>query len=1125
MLFGRGQAFGESPSIEAIPPMVTNTLQLRRIVSREDFLLCPVRLEGIVVWVSPTRDQLILQDNSGRINLNLDLKNQPDLKPGQRVQLEANFLVGRGQVKSGVLVDNDGLHSILEESSTAFLRRGRWPIRVEWFNHLGFFTLDVEWMGPGLPRQTIANASLFRATTNLMDGTCQWAAGLDYRCYEGIWQQLPDFSTLPVKKQGVISHFDISGRTRPDNVAILFNGYIEVPADGLYTFWTKSDDGSKLFIGDSAIRLDILGTAPLPPEPMVHIIPSQSVFEAQGYQTAEVEGTVSFVNEQDDLVFLDLNSSTGRTELEIEGSGTGFLKYLTGCRVRATGIIQAPLPFTPRLEFSLLLRDPQQIAILEMPPEMWAGYPLIPISSLVTNRVLEKPHALIHISGISRTNSTGQSLLIEDQTGRILIKTSQPLPRAGEMIEALGWLDQSSSNPVLACACYRITIHETNGSPGVLPLLTQAVQVKRLNQTEAQRGYPAKIRGLITARIGGGYAMQDSTWSIFIRLDNSVTTKLPKIGEYWQIEGKTSKTSMDFAPSIIVAQANYLGTGILPEPLRPTWDELINGSLDTQYIEVQGIVTSVGTNSLMLLTRDGKISVELSDLPPQEITGLVGALICARGVNSPERDENLQMLVARLRLFNASINVYAPAPARPFDTAQKHVSDLTHFDFRANALQRVRIDGQLIHENHGEYFLLEGTRGLRFRLMSPVKLQYGDLVSVVGFPDLSNPSLTLRESLVLQTGKAPLPEPRQLTEDIMYSRRLDATLVSIAARVVGTSEDHSEQVFELQAGNHGFVARLEKEDDTRSDIPLGSQLELTGVYAGQGGNLALNQNFDSFELLLNSPADIRVLARPSWWTVRHTLTVLSGMVFLILCALIWIAMLHRQVEERSRHLAVEIQRREQLEYQRALQEERSRIARDLHDDLGATLTQIRFLSAVKSSDSSVPESTREELQQVSEKSRQMVSSLDEIVWAVNPANDSIPKLASYLRHAAAEFFGTTNLNCRFDVDRSLPDLPLTSEMRHNLYLTVREALNNCLKHSQATELWLRIHWREQALQITIEDNGCGISDLEGIAEGNGLVNMRVRMGKIGGSFAYNAHPDSGTICRITLPVKKTTYDD
>jgi signal transduction histidine kinase len=148
----------------------------------------------------------------------------------------------------------------------------------------------------------------------------------------------------------------------------------------------------------------------------------------------------------------------------------------------------------------------------------------------------------------------------------------------------------------------------------------------------------------------------------------------------------------------------------------------------------------------------------------------------------------------------------------------------------------------------------------------------------------------------------------------------------------------------------------------------------------------------------------------------------------------------------------------------------------------------------------------------------MVASLDEIVWAVNPANDSLPHLATYFCQFAEEFLRPTSIRCRLDVADSLPMLPLTSEVRHNLYLAVREALNNVVKHSRATEVWLRIHSEEGALRIALEDNGCGFEAGSAAETGEGLANLRRRLEKIGGHFEYDSKPGAGTTCRIWLPL-------
>src|ERR1700733_552519 len=250
---------------------------------------------------------------------------------------------------------------------------------------------------------------------------------------------------------------------------------------------------------------------------------------------------------------------------------------------------------------------------------------------------------------------------------------------------------------------------------------------------------------------------------------------------------------------------------------------------------------------------------------------------------------------------------------------------------------------------------------------------------------MSGPSSVLHGSRARLNAKAVLPEAAQLSENNMLDSKLDARLVSIESRLISINKNRAEETLELQTGTRSYLARLSAEGGILPDILPGSLLKLTGVYDAQGSGPSDSETINSFELLLASPSDIRVLERPSWWTVRHTLIIVGGMLFIIFGILVWITLLHRQVEERTSQLASEIKGREQAEYQRALEAERTRIAQDLHDELGATLTEIRFLGAVKSREPSALEDLRSHLKEVSEKSHQMVSSLDEIVWAVNLA--------------------------------------------------------------------------------------------------------------------------------------------
>src|SRR5208283_2775764 len=132
-------------------------------------VLCAVRLEGAVLWASPTRDELILQEDAGGMRVEMDLRGRPLLQVGQRVVLEGKAVAGYGRLREA-LVNNDGLHSPLEKTEAIYLPAGRQPIQVAWFNGPATFELKLDYAGPGLARHPIPDAALFRAETEAANG-------------------------------------------------------------------------------------------------------------------------------------------------------------------------------------------------------------------------------------------------------------------------------------------------------------------------------------------------------------------------------------------------------------------------------------------------------------------------------------------------------------------------------------------------------------------------------------------------------------------------------------------------------------------------------------------------------------------------------------------------------------------------------------------------------------------------------------------------------------------------------------------------------------------------------------------------------------------------------------------
>lgn len=204
----------------------------------------------------------------------------------------------------------------------------------------------------------------------------------------------------------------------------------------------------------------------------------------------------------------------------------------------------------------------------------------------------------------------------------------------------------------------------------------------------------------------------------------------------------------------------------------------------------------------------------------------------------------------------------------------------------------------------------------------------------------------------------------------------------------------------------------------------------------------------------------------------------------------------------------------EMERQHALERERSRIARDMHDGLGSDLVKISMLSETAEGQTNDPEWLRPRLQKITQTARDAVRNMDEIVWAVNPRNDTVENLANYLCQFAREQFEPSSSRLHLDLPPQLPDAPLSADLRHNLFLLVKEALNNAVKHARAGDVWLRVSADRKQLRIEIEDNGCGLTEAPANRKGHGLENLRSRTAQIGGHLDLQSRPGQGT--RITV---------
>jgi signal transduction histidine kinase len=210
----------------------------------------------------------------------------------------------------------------------------------------------------------------------------------------------------------------------------------------------------------------------------------------------------------------------------------------------------------------------------------------------------------------------------------------------------------------------------------------------------------------------------------------------------------------------------------------------------------------------------------------------------------------------------------------------------------------------------------------------------------------------------------------------------------------------------------------------------------------------------------------------------------------------------------------------QLEKQHAVERDRARIAKDIHDDIGAGLTQITLLTELARRE---PEQTGANLARITESARDLTRAMDEIVWAVDPQHDTLAGLMDYISAYAEDYLRVAEVRCRMDLPLDLPSTRVDAELRYNLFLAVKEVLNNVVKHAKATEVWLRLRLEARAVTLILEDNGQGISHPAAgtpagtrISSGHGLGNLEERLSLVGGRCRIESLPGQGTRVEMTV---------
>ncbi len=782
---------------------------------------------------------------------------------------------------------------------------------------------------------------------------------------------------------------------------------------------------------------------------------------------------------------------------------------------------------------------------------LWVGNPAVPVKKIGTSApplpqpaLIGEPMArpndrrLVTIAGrVNFASRLGKGLQLEIRSERdsISVKIADAgalaptdLLHALVRVSGLGQAVLTENNrlvlgKLVVASAKEVTVIENAPGRGEFPpVLTTVLQVHSLSGENAERRLPVKIQGVVTAvgqPLDHWMTIQDATRGAFVSL-KVLTNFIPVAGDVWSVTGVTGPG--DFAPVIVAEQATLLGKGRLPEPARVDWSQLVNGSMDVQWVELQGLVTGISSNAISLLLPEGHQEITMPEWGEAELNAFDKAVVRIRGtLFAAWNAKTHEVLSGNITMRNASITVDKPAPADPFNAPEKTPRGFFHFDARATPFQRIKVRGQVTYADVKRVFI-EQDGGIQIVPAVSASLQAGDWAEAVGFPEIFGASPLLREALIRKTATGVLPEAPLISDSDIAGDRFAALRIRIEGNLAGQHTEDNVSVLQIQTHSRIFLARVGGAQSLQW-LRLGSKLSLTGIDVTGGGNSVPSSGVSQFELLVNGPRDVVVLSEPSWWTLQRLLSVVGVLLVTLALAVVWITQLKRQVAQRTSQLQHEIRERERAERQREIEAERSRIARDLHDDLGSSLTEINVLASTGQRPRSGDETHPALFQAIADKARSLVAALDIIVWAVDPEDNSLQSLADYLSGYTREFLSNSKIACRFKIPITFPAATLAGQIRHEVLMVVKETLNNIVRHAGASEVEFQMNMAGDVLEITIADNGKGFDPGAG-TDGHGLKNRLARVSGIGGSCQVESRAGGGTTVSIRLPVSVAKAD-
>ena len=691
--------------------------------------------------------------------------------------------------------------------------------------------------------------------------------------------------------------------------------------------------------------------------------------------------------------------------------------------------------------------------------------------------------------------------------------------------------------------------YDQNGAlvPGLIwastPGSVQVIEAVQTNEIGAVMNQPALAalnrtnppmqgfygtRGVVTFNdrvFGKNYLfVQEDTAVVLVALDGLHIDNRLQVGEWVDLGGALQPAK--YLPVLTPLAVTELGWRSMPEPLTDPIRVPVPGNRDGRWTEIEGVGRSVNSNdTISLMGKAGPVCLWIGRTPTDCLARYVDAKLRVRGVLSLSALD-VPLLLIPSRSF---VDVEETQPEDPFAISVRPVANLIVDGLDVSRAHRARVAGEVTYQQGHTFFVQDRSGGIRVETRNAPVVKVGETVEVVGFPTENGPGRILTEALVRAADPPQQVAPKELDLNDALSSRQRGTLVRANATLLNQKTIGTSQVLELQEQQRVFAAKLLVADGSLPAFAPGSRLRITGVCESETPSLPDlkktppdGPSAGLLNLWLRSPADVALISGPPWWTLTRIVALAGTLAAVLLITLLWVHLLRRRLERQH---AAQIASSQQI--LKSLENERRRIAANLHDSLGQILLAIKNQTLLTLQRAPEEAALRQRLNEISGTTSQAIEEVRQITHGLRPYQLDRIGLTQAIRAivSSAPAGGPISFASRVeDIDNVFG-----KDSEIHVYRIVQEAVTNVLKHSNATEATVVIKKRSNVVSLSIRDNGQGFdvqmnSSSKPRDLGYGLSGIAERVRILEGNLAVDSRPGQGTSVTVEVPLPGSNDD-